>query len=35
MSRRTGPADMLLDIIKIITITIIGFILIKAILSLF
>lgn len=34
MSRRTEPVDMVLDIIKIIIIVVIGFIIIKAILSL-
>jgi hypothetical protein len=33
MSRRTDPVDMVLDIIKIIIIAVIGFIIIKALLS--
>lgn len=33
MSRRTNPIDIVLDIIKIIIIVIIGFIIIKALLS--
>jgi len=35
MTRRTDPVDMVLDIIKIIIITIIGFIIIKALLTAF
>jgi len=33
MSRRTDPVDMVLDIIKILIIIVIGYILIKAIIS--
>ncbi len=35
MSRKTGPADMIIDIIKIFIIAIIGFIIIKALLTAF
>lgn len=33
MTRRTGPVDIVVDIIKIIIITLIGFAIIKVLLS--
>jgi len=33
MSRRTGPVNIVLDIVKIIIIAIVGFIIIKALIS--